>query len=50
MAKNAAFKKIYEQWRPFRAEEILWFRVVENTLDNFMARHVGGQQALDRGP
>src|SRR5262252_5010758 len=38
MAKNARFKKIYEQWRPFRAEEVLWFRVVENTLDNYMAR------------
>lgn len=22
----------------FRAEEVLWFRVVENALDNFMAR------------
>ncbi|MFZ5782950.1 MAG: TRAP transporter substrate-binding protein [Pseudomonadota bacterium] len=38
MAKNARFKKIYEQWKPFRAEEVLWFRVAENTLDNFMAR------------
>jgi TRAP-type mannitol/chloroaromatic compound transport system substrate-binding protein len=38
MAKNARFKKIYEQWKQFRAEEVLWFRVVENTLDNFMAR------------
>jgi len=38
MAKNARFKKIYEQWKQFRGEEVLWFRVVENTLDNFMAR------------
>jgi len=38
MAKNAKFKKIYESWKPFRNEEILWFRVVENTFDNFMAR------------
>src|SRR5216684_1854387 len=38
MAKNARFKKIYEQWKQFRAEDVLWFRVVENTLDNFMAR------------
>ena len=44
MAKNAQFKKIYEQWRQFRAEEILWFRVVENTLDNFMSR----QSAADK--
>ena len=38
MAKNPRFKKIYETWKPFRSEEVLWFRVVENTLDNFMAR------------
>ena len=38
MAKNPRFKKIYETWKPFRNEEVLWFRVVENTLDNFMAR------------
>ena len=38
MAKNARFKKLYEGWKPFRAEEVLWFRVVENTLDTFMAR------------
>jgi TRAP-type mannitol/chloroaromatic compound transport system substrate-binding protein len=38
MAKNPRFKKIYEQWKQFRGEEVLWFRVVENTLDNFMAR------------
>jgi TRAP-type mannitol/chloroaromatic compound transport system substrate-binding protein len=37
-AKNPRFKKIYESWRPFRNEEILWFRVCENTFDNFMAR------------
>ncbi len=38
MAKSPRFKKIYEQWKQFRGEEVLWFRVVENTLDNFMAR------------
>ena len=37
-AKNAKFKKIYDNWRPFRNEEILWFRVCENSFDNFMAR------------
>ena len=37
-AKNPKFKKIYESWMPFRNEEVLWFRVVENTFDNFMAR------------
>jgi TRAP-type mannitol/chloroaromatic compound transport system substrate-binding protein len=37
-AKNAKFKKVYDSWRPFRNEEILWFRVCEGTFDNFMAR------------
>ena len=37
-AKNAKFKKVYDQWKPFRNEEILWFRVAEDTFDNFMAR------------
>jgi len=37
-AKNAKFKKVYDSWRPFRNEEVLWFRVAENTFDNFMAR------------
>jgi TRAP-type mannitol/chloroaromatic compound transport system substrate-binding protein len=37
-AKNPRFKKVYDSWRPFRNEEILWFRVCENSFDNFMAR------------
>jgi TRAP-type mannitol/chloroaromatic compound transport system substrate-binding protein len=37
-AKNPNFKKIYDSWKQFRNEEILWFRVCEGTFDNFMAR------------
>ena len=37
MAKNASFKKIYESMTAFRKDEVLWFRVAENTYDNFMA-------------
>jgi len=37
-AKNPAFKKIYDSMVAFRKEEVLWFRVVENTFDNYMAR------------
>jgi TRAP-type mannitol/chloroaromatic compound transport system substrate-binding protein len=37
-AKNANFKKIYDSMMGFRKEEVLWFRVAENTFDNFMAR------------
>ncbi|MBS0521740.1 MAG: TRAP transporter substrate-binding protein [Proteobacteria bacterium] len=37
-AKNANFKKVYEAMAAFRKEEVLWFRVAEDTFDNFMAR------------
>ena len=37
-AKNPKFKKVFDSWKQFRNEEVLWFRVVENTFDNFMAR------------
>src|SRR6202140_582741 len=36
-ATNAKFKKIYEPWKKFRDEEILWFRVAEQNFDQFMA-------------
>jgi TRAP-type mannitol/chloroaromatic compound transport system substrate-binding protein len=35
-AKNANFKKVLDGWSKFRDEEELWFRVAENTMDNFM--------------
>ena len=37
-AKNPKFKKVYDSWKAFRNEEILWFRVCEETFDTFMAR------------
>ena len=37
-AKNAKFKKLFDNWKKFRAEEVLWFRVAENTFDSFLAR------------
>ena len=37
-AKNSNFKKVYDLMTAFRKEEVLWFRVAENTFDNFMAR------------
>jgi TRAP-type mannitol/chloroaromatic compound transport system substrate-binding protein len=37
-AKNPTFKKVYDSMMAFRKEEVLWFRVAENTFDNFMAR------------
>lgn len=35
-ASNPRFKKVYEAWKTFRADELLWFRVAENTFDNFV--------------
>jgi TRAP-type mannitol/chloroaromatic compound transport system substrate-binding protein len=44
MAKNEKFKKIYEPWKAFRGDQVLWFRVAENTFDNFMARASAGNR------
>ncbi|MGE5203800.1 MAG: TRAP transporter substrate-binding protein [Acidobacteriota bacterium] len=38
-AKNAKFKKIYDSWKPFRAEQELWFQFAEYSFDSFMLRH-----------
>jgi TRAP-type mannitol/chloroaromatic compound transport system substrate-binding protein len=35
-AKNAKFKKIYDNWVAFRNEQNLWFRVSEQAFDRFM--------------
>jgi TRAP-type mannitol/chloroaromatic compound transport system substrate-binding protein len=35
-AKNENFKKIYEPWKKFREEQQLWFRVAEQSYDNFV--------------
>jgi TRAP-type mannitol/chloroaromatic compound transport system substrate-binding protein len=35
-AKHPEFKKIYEGWSRFRDDQYLWFRVAENTFDNFV--------------
>jgi TRAP-type mannitol/chloroaromatic compound transport system substrate-binding protein len=34
-ARNPKFKKIFDQWKAFRDEERLWFRVEEQQYDNF---------------
>ncbi len=36
-AKNPAFKKVFDDYMKFRDEAIPWFRVTENTFDDFMA-------------
>lgn len=34
-ARNPRFKKIWESYQPYRNESFQWFRVVENSFDNF---------------
>jgi len=34
--KSPEFKKIYGPWNTFRESQYLWFRVAENTFDNFV--------------
>jgi len=34
-AKDAKFKKIYDSLKPWRSDLNVWFRVAENTFDNF---------------
>jgi TRAP-type mannitol/chloroaromatic compound transport system substrate-binding protein len=36
-AKNPKFKKVYDAWKIFRDDQVLWFRVAEQNFDNFMA-------------
>jgi TRAP-type mannitol/chloroaromatic compound transport system substrate-binding protein len=42
--KNATFKKVYDSMTAFRREEVLWFRVAEDTFDNYMARLSAGNK------
>ena len=36
-AKNPKFKKVYDAWKAFRDDQILWSRVAEQNFDGFMA-------------
>ena len=35
MDKSAHWKRIYPQWKKFRDDQFLWFRVAEGTYDNY---------------
>jgi TRAP-type mannitol/chloroaromatic compound transport system substrate-binding protein len=43
-AANPRFRKIYEPWKAFLADEELWFQVAEHTFDTFMSRHQYGKK------
>jgi TRAP-type mannitol/chloroaromatic compound transport system substrate-binding protein len=34
-AQNPVFKKVYDNWRPFRDQQFQWFRVAEQSYDTF---------------
>jgi TRAP-type mannitol/chloroaromatic compound transport system substrate-binding protein len=40
-AKNADFKKLYENMSAFRNDQYLWWQVAEYSFDNFMIRNRG---------
>jgi len=46
-AKNAKFRKVWEPFKKFRADEVQWFSIAENRADNFM---VAAQRSAQRGP
>ena len=48
-AKSAHFKRIYPEWKKFRDEQFLWFRVAEQTYDNYSFNSKLGQSAPEKG-
>jgi TRAP-type mannitol/chloroaromatic compound transport system substrate-binding protein len=42
-AKSAHFKRIYPDWKKFRDEQFLWFRVAEQAYDNYTFNSKVGQ-------
>jgi TRAP-type mannitol/chloroaromatic compound transport system substrate-binding protein len=44
-SKSAHFKRIFEGWNRFRADEFLWFRVGELPYDNFVFKAVARPSA-----
>ena len=46
--KSADFRKVYESWAKFRDEENLWFRVAEQSYDNYVFNSKVGQPAAQK--
>ena len=49
-AKSPHWKRIYEQWRKFRADQFLWFRVGESSYDNFAFTAVPASERAAEAP
>lgn len=45
--KSPHFKRIYPEWKKFRDEQFLWFRVAEQGYDNYAFNSKLGQPAAD---
>jgi TRAP-type mannitol/chloroaromatic compound transport system substrate-binding protein len=50
-SKNAKFRKIYEPWKKFRAEQVEWLSIAEGRSDNFMvaAQRMAQQKGGKKG-
>jgi TRAP-type mannitol/chloroaromatic compound transport system substrate-binding protein len=49
-AKSAHFTRIYPEWKKFRDEQFLWFRVAEQGYDNYSFNSKLGQPAAPAKP
>jgi len=49
-AKNAKFKKVFDSWKPFQDEIGTWFRVAEQTYDNFVLGKASGKSRAAAPP
>jgi TRAP-type mannitol/chloroaromatic compound transport system substrate-binding protein len=47
--KSAHFKRIYPEWKKFRDEQFLWFRVAEQAYDNYSFNSKIGQPDAGKG-
>jgi TRAP-type mannitol/chloroaromatic compound transport system substrate-binding protein len=45
---NAKFKKVYDSWKPFRDEELIWFSLAEGSFDTFMQGRARAAQSAPR--
>ena len=46
-AKSPKFKKVYDSWVKFRADQVEWFSIAEGRFDGFMT---AAQRSAQRGP
>ena len=47
-ARTRSSRKIYDAWKAFREDQYLWFRVAENTFENFVYTQNAAEVAAAR--